>query len=407
MSILSARAKSVLLFILTVAETTSVAAQLSGVLTQHNDNARTGQNLNETLLTPVNLNARAFGKAFSYSVDGQIYGQPLYVPNVSIPGRGVHNVVYVATQNDSLYAFDADYRSPTALWQVNFVNPAAGITPVLCTSKTNPSVYCNIYPMTGITATPVIDASTKTIYLVSRSQKGSTFFQTLHAIDITTGAEKFGGPVNINGSVPGTGQGSVNGTLTFPANTSIQRAGLLLANGTIYIGWAVPHGWIMSYDATTLKQKTIMSTTPNSAGGAVWNSGNGMAADANGNIYSAMGDGGFDLNTGGTDYGDTVAKFDPNMNLLDYFTPLDQSCRASNDLDLNGGGPMLLPAQPGATPNELLISGKGGAPCDTNPVASPIYLLNQNSLGGYNPIRDQDVEEIAGSTAGYFSSPAY
>lgn len=402
-----AKSGSLFIIILTVAGLTPAVAQFTGVLTQHNDNARTGQNLNETILTPQNLSARTFGKVFSFSVDGQIYGQPLYVPKVSIPGLGLHNVVYVATQNDSLYAFDADYRSPTALWQVSFVNPAVGITPVLCTSKTNPNVTCNVYPMTGINSTPVIDPITKTIYLVTRSQKGNTFFQTLHAIDIMTGAEKFGGPVNISGSVPGTGTGSINGTLTFPTNTSIQRPALLLANGTIYIGWAVQHGWIMSYDATTLQQKSILSTTPNSAGGGVWSSGNGMAADASGNIYVATGNGGFDFDTGGVDFGDTLAKFDPNMNLLDYFTPLDQACRGTNDRDLGAGGPMLLPTQPGSAPNELLISGKGGLPCDTNPPDSIAYLLNQNTLGEYNPIQDQDVEEVIGSAAGYFSSPAY
>lgn len=408
MRLLSALAKlSCLFIIVAVVGPIPASAQFTGVLTQHNDNARTGQNLSETILAPQRLSARTFGKVFSYSVDGQIYGQPLYVPKVSIPGKGLHNIVYVATQNDSLYAFDADYRSPTALWQVSFINPGAGITPVLCTSNSNPNVSCNVYPMTGVNSTPVIDPTSKTMYLVTRSQHGSAFFQTLHAIDITTGAEKFGGPVNISGSVPGTGTGSVNGTLTFPAKTSIQRPGLLLANTRIYIGWAVQHGWIMSYDATTLQQKSIMSTTPNSAGGGVWNSGNGMAADPNGNIYAATGNGGFDLNTGGTDLGDTLAKFDPNMNLLDYFTPLDQACRGMNDRDLGAGGPMLLPTQPGVVPDELLISGKGGLPCDTDPPDSLIYLLNQNALGGYNPLQDQDVEEVVGSAAGYFSSPAY
>ena len=407
MTTLSAIANISFLIALTVAGLTPASAQFTGVLTQHNDAARTGQNLNETILMPANVNAKSFGKVFSYAVDGQIFAQPLYVPKVSIPGQGVHNVVYVATQNDTLYAFDADYKSPTALWQVSFVNPGAGITPVLCTSKTNPNITCNVYPMTGINSTPVIDSGTNTIYLVTRSQNRSTFYQTLHAIDITTGAEKFGGPVNINGSVPGTGTGSVNGTLTFPSNVSIQRTGLLLANGAIYIGWAVDHGWIMAYDATTLQQKAIVSSTPNSAGGGVWASGNGMAADTNGNIYVATGNGGFDINTGGIDFGDTLAKFDPNMNLLDYFTPLDQACRGLNDRDLGAGGPMLLPTHPGAVPNELLIAGKGGLPCDTNPPDSLIYLLNQDALGAYSSVQDQDVEDVVGAAAGYFSSPAY
>jgi hypothetical protein len=384
------------------------AQTFTGVFTQHNDNSRTGQNLGETILTPANVNIKTFGKVFSYPVDGQIYSQPLYVPNVSVPGQGIHNVVYVATQNDSLYAFDADGLSSKALWQVSFVNPAAGITPVTCTSSHTPNVYCSVYPVAGILSTPVIDPTSGTIYLVARTDNNGAFFQTLHAIDITTGAEKFGGPVNITGSVPGTGQNSKNGVITFPTNVAIQRSGLLLANGRIYIAWAaVQHGWIMAYDAQTLQQKAILNTTPNSIGGGVWASGNGLVADASGYIYAAVADGGFDANTAGTDYGDTILKLDASLNLVDYFTPLDQDCRAHNDMDLGSGGPMLLPTQPGNVPNELLIAGKGGTPCDLNPADSPIYLLNQDSLGQYNVTQDQDVEEVAGAPGGYWSSPAY
>ena len=175
------------------------ASTFAGVLTQHNDNGRTGQNRNEKILTPTNVNATTFGKVFSYSVDGQIYAQPLYVPNVSIPGQGIHNVVYAETQNDSLYAFDADGLSPNALWRVSFVNPAAGITPVSCQTDGKTDISCGVYPIYGINSTPVIDPSTNTMYLVTRTNNNGNYFQTLHAIDITTGAEKFGGPVNISG----------------------------------------------------------------------------------------------------------------------------------------------------------------------------------------------------------------
>jgi len=406
----SAFAKSgLLLLVLTVAGLPPAGAQtFTGVLTQHNDNGRTGQNLNETILTPQNVSSSTFGKVFSYSVDGQIYGQPLYVPNVSIPGQGTHNVVYVATQNDSVYAFDADGLSSTALWQVSFVNPALGITPVLCYSPGNPNKYCSIYPVTGINSTPVIDPSTNTMYLVTRTINTGRYYQALHAIDITTGAEKFGGPRNITGSVLGTGLGSKNGVIAFPPATSIQRAALLLANGRVYIGWAgVTRGWLMAYDALTLKQKAILTPTPNSQGGGIWASGNGLVADAAGEVYVAVSDGGFDVNTGGTDYGDTLVKYDASLNVLDYFTPLDQNCRALNDMDLGSGGPIALPTQPGNVPNELLIAGKGGSPCDLNPAASPLYLLNQNALGQYNTTQDQDVQEVAGAPGGYWSSPAY
>src|SRR5581483_10907991 len=392
-----------------IAAVTFAGAQtFTGVFTQHNDNGRTGQNLGETILTPQNVNPKTFGKVFSYSVDGQIYAQPLYVPNVVIPNQGTHNVVYVVTQNDSLYAFDADGLTSTPLWQVSFINPAAGITPLLCGSNLNIDKYCSIYPITGITSTPVIDPTSNTLYVVVRTQKGSQFFQALHAIDITTGAEKFGGPVNISASVPGTGGGSKNGMVSFATGTSIQRPGLLLANGRIYIGWSgVQHGWVMAYDAKTLQQIAAFLPTPNSLGGGVWATGNGLVADSNGYVYVSASDGGYDINTGGSDWGDTVIKFDPSLNIVDSFTPLDQGCRALNDMDLGSGGPMLLPPQPGSVTNELLAAGKGGTPCDLNPADSPIYLLNTAALGGYNPTQDQDVQEISGSAGGYWSSPAY
>ena len=386
------------------------AQSFTGVFTQHNDVGRTGQNTAETILTPQNVNATTFGKIFSYSVDGQVYSQPLYVPNVTIPGKGAHNVVYVETQNDSLYAFDADGLQAGPLWSVSFINPAAGITPVSCQTDGKTSISCGVYPMYGITSTPVIDPTTGTMYLVTRTDntKTNTFYQTLHAIDITTGKEKFGGPVNISGSVPGTGGGSKNGTVYFDTLKDIQRAGLLLLNGTVYIGWAgALHGWIMGYDALTLKQKAIFNTGPNTTGGGVWGSGNGLVADPSGNIYAAIGDTLFDANTGGVDYGDSLLRLDGNLNVLDYFTPNDQACRRQNDLDLGSAGPMALPTQPGNVPNEIVIAGKGGTPCDSNPATSRIYLLNQDNLGQYNTTQDQAVEEVAGAARGYWSSPAY
>lgn len=386
------------------------AQSFSGVLTQHNDVGRTGQNTAETILTPQNVNATTFGKVYSYSVDGQVYSQPLYVPSVSIPGKGIRNVVYVETQNDSLYAFDADARQAAPLWSVSFINRAAGITPVSCQTDGQTSISCGVYPMYGITSTPVIDPNTGTMYLVTRTDntKTNTFYQTLHAIDITTGKEKFGGPVNIAGSVPGTGAGSKNGIVYFNTLKDIQRAGLLLLNGTVYIGWAgAEHGWIMGYDKLTLKQTAIFNTAPNTTGGGVWGSGNGLVADPSGNIYAAIGDTLFDANTGGVDYGDSLLKLDGNLNVLDYFEPNDQACRRLNDLDLGSAGPMALPTQPGSVPNEIVIAGKGGTPCDSNPATSRFYLLNQDNLGKYNTTQDQAVEEVPGSARGYWSSPAY
>ena len=386
----------------------AAAQSFAGVLTQHNDNARTGQNLQETILTTENVNSKTFGKVFSYSVDGQVYGQPLYVPNVSIPGQGTHNVVYVVTQNDSLYAFDADGLNPAPLWQVSFIDPSKGLLPVPCGTDGKTDISCGVYPIYGINSTPVISMNTRTMYLVTRTASNGQYYQTLHALNIATGGEKFGGPVNISGSVPGTGAGSVNGIVPFNPLADVQRAGLLLANSRIYIGWAgSQHGWIMAYGATSLKQLAIFNTTPNAQFGGVWASGNGIAADESGDIYAAVGDALFDANTSGPDYGDSLLKLSPGLIVLDYFTPNDQACRKLNDKDLGSAGPILLPTQDGKVANELLIAGKGGSPCDSDPVAARLYLLNRNDLGKYNATQDQDVEEVIGAPTGYWSSPAY
>ena len=253
------RAVAVWIFLLVFASVRPGQAQsFAGVLTEHNDNARSGENLSETVLTPANVNSSTFGKLFSYSVDGQIYAQPLYVPNVSIPGQGTHNVVYVATQNDSVYAFDADGLSSAPLWQDSFINPGQGITPVACQIDGKQVTSCGVYPIYGVTGTPVIDPSTSTMYLISRTTESGASIQRLHALDITSGAEKFGGPVVIKASVPGTGAGRRGGSIPFNPLHDIQRAGLLLLNGTVYIGWAgAQHGWIMGYDATSLAQVAV------------------------------------------------------------------------------------------------------------------------------------------------------
>lgn len=378
-----------------------------GVLTQHNDAARTGQNLFEKVLTPKNVNVNTFGKLFSYPADGQVYAQPLYVPNVTIPNLGIHNVLYVATENDTLYAFDADGLSPNILWQVSFINPPS-ITTLNCIML---NFVCNVWPITGITGTPVIDPSTNTIYVVVRTQQGVNSLQELHALDITTGAEKFGGPVQIAAIVPGTGTGTSHGKVLFSTLHDIQRTGLLLANGNIYIGWAgQAHGWVMAYNATTLAQVGIFNATPNGTLGGVWQSGGGLAADSQGNVYIATGDGTFDASTGGIDYGDTLVKTDANLNVLDYFTPMDQACRLiPNDLDLGSGGPMVLPTQTGSFPDEILQSGKGGSPCDLfdGTYAAPIYVVNRDNMGKFDSTQDQVPQEIAGSPHGYWGSPTY
>ena len=407
----SAHGAAALLLVLFCVSRAGFAQSFAGVLTQHNDNGRTGQNLQETILTPHNVNSASFGRLYSYSVDGQVYAQPLYVPNVSIPNQGLHNVLYVATENDSIYAFDADGLQNTPLWQDRFINPPL-VTVVPCGSVGNLDISCSVWPYYGITGTPVIDLDSNTMYVVVRTYENSAGVQRLHALDITTGAEKFGGPIVIAAAVSGTGSGhNKANVISFDTAHDNQRAGLLLLNGTVYIGWAgAYHGWIMGYSAQnstqTLTQVAVLNTTPNASLGGVWGSGNDLAADSFGDIYAAVGDGVFDASTGGSDYGDSLIKLNASLQVLDYFAPMEQACRATNDKDLGSGGPMVLPAQPGSFPDELVTAGKGGKPCDASGFSS-IYLLNRDSLGGFNSSQDQVIEEVQGSTGGYWSSPAY
>lgn len=371
---------------------------LAGVYTQRYDNARSGQNTNETFLTPSNVTVNQFGKLFSLAVDGQVYAQPLYVGGVTIPNQGVHNVVYVETENDSVYAFDADSQS-TPLWQVSFLNSASGITTVPCADVYGTDAgACDISPIIGITSTPVIDPTSGTIYVTAKTREplGSNscanngsynYCYRLHALDITTGAEKFGGPVLISGSVPGTGYDSVSGTVTFGAFRHLQRPGLLLLNGTLYIGFGSHgdndpyHGWLMAYDPATLQQLAVWCTTPNTQRGAIWNAGGGISADTNTppNLFVVTANGTFDRNTGGPDYGDSVLRMQlvtspsTEFQVLDYFTPANQATMQTDDLDLGSSPALLLPTQSGTYPDLLAVAGKDGR----------IWLLNRNNLGQY------------------------
>jgi hypothetical protein len=368
----------------------SLASAIS-VLTYHYNNARTGANMSETVLTPANVNVNQFGKLFSIPVDSGIYAQPLYVPNLSIPGQGTHNVVYVATQHNSLYAFDAD--TGARLWSVN-LGPYQP-TPQGCTEPGD----------IGIIGTPVIQLATKTIYAVAATQPNGTPQQELHALDITTGVERPNSPVVITGSVPGTGVGSTGGMLTFNATAEFQRSALLLDNGMLYIGFgshcdfkpysARGHGWLFAYNASTLQLKSSFVVTPNGFGGGIWASGGGPAVDANHNIYFSTGDGTFDVNQGGIDYGDSVLKLSPiSLSLLDYFTPNNQAALAANEEDLGSGGTLLLPDQSTSPTHLMVTAGKQGL----------IYLLNRDNMGHYNATADNVAQEQL-SLRGLFSTP--
>ena len=374
-----------------------------GTFTHHNDNGRTGQNANETVLSPTNVNQTQFGKLFSYAVDGFTYASPLYVANVSIPGKGFHNVVYAATEHDSVYAYDADGLTTTPLWKVSFL--VGGATTVPC----NDVAECGDIPTEiGITSTPVIDPNSGTLYVVAKTKESATYVQRLHALDITTGAEKSGSPVVIQASVPGTGDGT--STVAFNSLRENQRTGLLLSNGIIYLGFGshgdnpIYHGWIIAYNATTLQQVMAYCSTPDGAEGGIWQSGGGLATDATGNLFFAAGNGDFTANTGGRDYGDTVEKLSPSGTVVDYFTPYNQAYMSSTNIELGSAGPVMLLDQPGANPHLLVTAAKNGT----------IYVVNRDNMGHYNSSNDNQIVQnlvnaLVNSDAesGNYSSPAY
>jgi uncharacterized protein YjdB len=379
----------------------AVTVAYQGIFTYHNDNARTGQNLSETTLTPANVNSTQFGKLFSYPVDGAIYAQPLYAASVTVPGQGVHNVVYVATQHDSVYAFDADGKSSAPLWQVSFINPSAGVNTVSASAVSD-----DAFPTgeIGITSTPVIDPVGGTLYVVAYTDENGQYVYRLHALDLTSGAEKFGGPAVIQASVSGTGISSSQGQVAFDPMQHLQRPGLLLFNGSVYIGFGshgdTPpwHGWLLAYDATTLHHTAVFNVTPNGSSGAIWESGGAPAVDASGSIYVATGNGTFDVDVGGQEYGDSVLKLDPGtLGVLDWFTPFNEAYLCSQDIDLGSGGVMLLPDQPGPHPHLLLVSGKEGR----------IYVLDRDNLGGFVALDAQIPQELFGALVSNFSTPAY
>jgi uncharacterized protein (TIGR03437 family) len=373
------------------------------VPTYHNDLARTGQNLNETLLTPASVGSGQFGRLFTYAVDGQVYAQPLYMPGVAIPGHGIHNVVFVATEHDSVYAFDADNYLAAPLWHVSFINPAQGVS----TASAADLECASITPEVGITGTPVIDPASGTLYVVAMTEPSSNNFEhQLHALDIATGAEKPGSPVEIQASVPGFGDG--NTTVQFKPWLYKERAGLLLLNGVVYTSWASHcdagnyHGFIIGYNASTLQQAAVYVDTPNWEEGAFWQGGAAPAADASGNIYIVSANGTFDANMGGSDLGESILRLSTGngLSVADYFTPYNTDELSDKDIDLGSSGALLLPDGAGsaAHPNLLVSGSKAGS----------IYLVDRDNLGHFQAAGNgQIVQELAGAAGPLFGIPVY
>ncbi len=378
----------------------SLAAQTS-VVTYHNDNARTGQYLSEILLAPANVKPGSFGKRFYLQVDGAVYAQPLYLPRVKVAGKGLHNVLYVVTAHDSLYAFDADDNSGAnaqPLWQVSFIDLAHGIGPVPAGD-----VGCQvIWPELGVVGTPVIDATAGTIYAIAETKEpGSTYVFRLHAIDVTSGAERPGSPVVIQ--PPG-----------FVPLAHKQRTALLLSNGLVYSSWGSNcdlgnyHGWVLAHDARTLKPAGVFNASPDGNASSFWNAGAGPAADTAGNIYVVSANGDFTAGAGGRGYGDSVLKLrpTPKMAVTDFFTPFNQDTLNLLDVDLGSTGAIVLPDDAGspAHPHVMFTVGKEGR----------LYLLDRDHLGGAQ--QGSDASALASllvlthsvfGTAAYFNGAIY
>jgi len=402
-----------LLFLLLVA---AVTARAQNVLTWHNDNARTGQNLKETQLKPSNVTYPTFGLLFVLAVDGTVDAQPLYMADVTITGLGGqvrHNVVFVATEHDSVYAFDAD--TGARLWQVSMLKP--GESP-------SDDRGCNsISPEIGVTATPVIvpiSGPHGTIYVVAMSKDGSgNYYQRLHALDITSGKEEFGGPVEIQAKFPGTGDNSLNGYVLFDPGQYMDRPGLLVVGQNVYTAWSShcderPYtGWVIGYDLSTLAQSHVLNVTPNGNQGAIWSSGAGMAADDSGYIYFLDANGTFDtqLDARGFpsegDFGNGFLKLNPELKVVDYFNMYNTVRESDIDDDLGSGGALVVPPMKDADgKTRYLVVGAGK---DTI-----IYLADRNNMGKFNPNNKgniyQEVTQVGsveGLGDGVWGAPAF
>jgi Putative Ig domain len=386
----------------------SAAAQVNLTTSRYN-NQRTGVNSNETILTHANVNAATFGKLFSQAVDGYVFAQTLYLSNVTIGGV-VHNVVYVATEHDSVYAFDADSNAGAnaqPLWHTNFLS--FGVSSVPSSMLPPGPANTDIIPEVGITGTPVIDLARQTLYVVAETleDSGNRFVKKLHALDIATGAEMPGSPIVISASVTVPGEG----TVTFNTQGADQRSGLLLYNGVVYIafsahgdGTATIRGWILgySYDGSSFSQVFVYCSEPSSEtgwGGGIWMAGQGLPMDADSNLFAVTGNGQFDTDlTRPINYGDSIIRIDLSKGpaVQDYFTPSNQATLSANDQDLGSGGIAILPDQPGPNPHLLVQAGKQGA----------IYVINRDNMGHFDSSRDNIVQEL-GVLFAAFSSPVY
>ena len=401
------------------ASVTIGVTDLAGVFTFHNDSARDGVNSREFALTSSNVKSGSFGKLFSCSVDGELYAQPLWVPNLTIQGAS-HNVVFVATENDSVYAFDADANPCKQLWKTSFLS--AGVT-AIPHGDASPG-YNDMNTMIGITGTPVIDPSTNTMYLIAKTKEGTAnYHQRLHAISLIDGSEKFNGPKDLTPSItvsgsgdtgdPGTGCTASGANVPFCPLLEGQRAGLGLANGNVYVAWASHgdqqpyHGWVMSFSAANLQQAPVLfNASPNGRESGIWMSGGAPAIDSANNLYVITGNGDYD---GTSDFGDSFLKLNSALVLQDWFTPNVQATLDQNDLDLGSGGAVVLVDLPSSSVPHILIGGGKGISS-----LGQMYVINRDtgSMGKLNMAQDQVVQSfnlngMIYSTAAFWNNAMY
>jgi hypothetical protein len=393
----------------TPSPTPTPSSSAISVLTYHNDNGRTAQNLSETVLTPAKVTSSTFGKIRFDSADGKVDAEPLYASSVAIPGKGTHNLLVVASEHDTVYAFDAD--TGATLWSATMLKSGE--------TTSDPRSCDQVEPEIGITATPVIDPKASpngAIYVVAMSKSGATYHQRLHALDLATGAELFNGPVDIQARYPGTGDNSDGTNVIFDPAQYEERVALLLLNGTIYTSWAShcdirPYtGWIIAYSASTLVQSSVLNVTPNGNEGAIWMSGGALAADDSGNIYLLDGNGTFDATLDANafpskgDYGNAFLKISTAGNQLavaDYFEMYNQAAENGADGDLGSGSAMVLPDvkdSSGSTKHLAVGAGK-----DAN-----LYVVDRDSMGKFDLSRNNIYQEISGAFSdAVFSAPAF
>jgi hypothetical protein len=407
MNKLNRRAAACVLFVFSLIPGRNGVSYASGqtqITTSQYDNARTGANSSETTLTPENVNSRNFGKLFALKVDGDVYAQPLFLSGLQVPGRGKHDVVFIVTEHDSVYAFDAKEKSPP-LWQANFADAAKGITAVPARETHCPFIN----PEVGITSTPVIDPKRGILFVLARTKEQTSatdhqYVQRLHALDVATGKEVPGSPITIKAVAAVEKPSDKQHEISFDPLVEQPRAALLLVNGTVYLSWGSScdagdyHGWVMAYDAQTLEQKAAFNTSPNSKESGIWQSDTGPAADSDGNVFVATGNGEFNL-VNGDDYGDTFLKLalgEGKLVVRDYFTPHDQEMLSKKDLDLGSGGPVLLPDQNGPHPHLAIVGGKDGN----------LFLVDCDHMGQYHAATD-DVVQTVKLKGSLHAAPAY